>query len=206
MAGLPRQLDDDLIWAEYFAPARPAPALFLDRDGVMVEEVHYLHRAEDVRIIPGTVETIRWARNRGWHVVVVTNQAGIGRGRFTWPDYVAVHEHILALLESADAMVDAILACPFISDGVEPFSHPDHPCRKPNPGMLLKAAAELDIDLANSWIVGDKTADLEAGRNAGLAGGILVATGYGAAERERIGHLENVLTAASVADVPNILL
>jgi D-glycero-D-manno-heptose 1,7-bisphosphate phosphatase len=205
MADFPPQLDDDLIWAEFFTSPRHAPALFLDRDGVMIEDMHYLHDVEKVHFIPGLFDTIKWAKSRGWHVVAVTNQAGIGRGKFTWPEYVAVHEFILDELRKADAMVDAVMACPFIKDGIKPFSHPDHPARKPNPGMLLKAAAGLDIDLANSWIVGDKAADIKAGAKAGLAGGVLVSTGYGTEEKAKAESFANddynVRSTNTVADV-----
>ncbi len=209
MTALPPQLDADLIWAEYFGEARKAPALFLDRDGVIVEEVHYLHAVDKVSFIPGAFETIRWARAQGWHVVIITNQAGIGRGVFEWPDYVAVHDHILSELRAAEAPVDAVMACPFIADGVEPFAHPDHPARKPNPGMLLKAAAALHCDLSQSWIVGDKKSDIVAGQNANIAGGILVATGYGVDEEANVQELAKqnyqIIQATSIADVPSLI-
>ncbi len=209
MSTRPPQLGPDLVWAEYFAPPRPAPALFLDRDGVIVEEVHYLHRIEQTRLIPGAIDCIRAARAADWHVVVVTNQSGIGRGIFGWADYIQVHDHILADLSAAGAQVDAVIACPHAPGVPAPYGHDDHPARKPNPGMLLEAAAELEIDLARSWIVGDRADDIEAGRNAGLTGGVHVTTGFGPAERpDALAHRTadfQVLTASSIAEVPALI-
>ncbi len=208
MTDLPTQLDGDLVWAEFFGAARPAPALFLDRDGVIVEEVHYLHEVGKVRFVPGAADTIRWARSRNWHVVVVTNQSGIGRGIFDWSQYRAVHDHILAELNAAEAPVDAVMACPYIPNGAAPYGHPDHPDRKPNPGMLLKAAARLQIDLASSWIVGDRAGDIDAGRRAGLAGGIHVDTGHGPEDRDNALALAaefRVEIAPSIAEVPGVI-
>ncbi len=184
MSDPPVQVGDDLIWAEAFSAPRRAPALFLDRDGVIVEEVHYLHQAEKAKLIPGAAETIKLARARGLHVVVVTNHSGIGRGLYGWPEFIAVQARMLADLAALGASVDAVLACPFIAGGQPPYGHPDHPARKPNPGMLLAAADMLEIDLAASWIVGDRAGDIEAGRRAGLAGGLHVLTGHGPHDRQ----------------------
>ena len=175
---MPTFLDADDIWCQVFAERRGdgnRPALFLDRDGVIVEEVLYLHRVEDVALLPGAPEAIAAANRRGWLVVVVTNQAGIAHGYYGWKEFEAVQETILFCLGRLGARVDAVLACPH---------HPAHPARKPQPGMLLRAAEALSIDLARSWIVGDKASDLLAGRAAGLQGGILVMTGHGPAHRE----------------------
>lgn len=209
MTDLPAELDEDLIWRQRLAPPRAAPALFLDRDGVIVEEVHYLHQVEKTRLINGIVAAINFARARGWHVVVVTNQAGIGRGLFDWSAYREVHDHIIAALAALNVTFDAVLACPYTPTGIAPYVNGDHPARKPNPGMLLKAAEDLHIDLAQSWIVGDRAGDLLAGRNAGIAGGILVATGFGAEQRgeaEAVGTKDYpVHFAASIADIPGII-
>lgn len=166
------------------------PALFLDRDGVIVEEVDYLHRADDVRLIDGAAETIRACNQTHRPVVIVTNQSGVGRGYYGWEDFAAVQAHLLALLDAAGARVDMVLACAYHADALPPYDVPDHPWRKPNPGMLLAAADALDIDLARSWIVGDTAGDLMAGAAAGLAGGVHVLTGHGQTERETVMRLK----------------
>ncbi|MCG8543771.1 MAG: HAD family hydrolase [Alphaproteobacteria bacterium] len=162
------------------------PALFLDRDGVIVDEVDYLHRVADVRLIDGAAETIRACNQANLPVVIVTNQSGVGRGYYGWEDFAAVQAHLLGLLDAAGARVDMVLACAYHGDAQPPYAVADHPWRKPNPGMLLAAADALDIDLTRSWIVGDTASDLMAGAAAGLAGGVHVLTGHGAREREKV--------------------
>ncbi len=184
MTELPRHVGPDFVWAEWRSPARPAPALFLDRDGVIVEESGHLQSVDEIRLIPGVEQVIAEANRRSIHVVVVTNQSGICQGLFRWRDFELVQNHILEQLAVADAHVDAVLACPFHARGAGPYIHRDHPTRKPNPGMLLKAASALGIDLARSWIVGDRATDMAAGRNAGIAGALHVLTGAGAEERD----------------------
>jgi D-glycero-D-manno-heptose 1,7-bisphosphate phosphatase len=172
--------EDGLLWANRsndiaFAPG--LPALFLDRDGVIVEEVHFLSRPEDARLVPGAGPAIAAVNRAGFPVVVVTNQSGIGRRLFDWPEFVEVQAAINAQLAAAGARWDAVIAC-----GYDPPRNPgmaDHPWRKPGPGMLLEGKKMLDLDLARSWIVGDRVTDLHAGANAGIAGGWLVMTGYG---------------------------
>ncbi len=179
-----RHIDEDLIWAEWRSPRRPAPALFLDRDGVIIEDTGHLHKVHDIEMIPGVERVIAEANRRGVHVVVVTNQSGIGQGIFRWEDFAEVQSHILETLAGAAAHIDAVLACPFTYRSGGPYVHPDHPDRKPNPGMLLKAAEALHVDLARSWIIGDRATDMSAGRNAGIAGGLHVLTGAGREERD----------------------
>lgn len=148
----------------------------------MVEEVHFLHHPEDVRLVPGAAAVLAFARRQGIAVVLTTNQSGIARGLFGWEDFAATQGRLEALLAAEQAAFDMVLACPFHPEGNPPYRG-DHPCRKPRPGMLLRAAEGLGIDLARSWVVGDRARDLEAGRAAGCAGGLHVLSGYGAAER-----------------------
>ncbi len=174
------------LWCERLtvqASPRGAPALFLDRDGAVVEERDYLCRVEDVAMIAGAAAVIGAANARGLVVVMVTNQAGIGRGLYGWAEFAAVQRAICAALAAQGARLDAVYACPHHPQGKGAFAHPDHPARKPNPGMLLQAAADFALDLSRSWLVGDKAIDVEAAKRAGLAGALQVATGYGAAER-----------------------
>jgi D-glycero-D-manno-heptose 1,7-bisphosphate phosphatase len=154
------------------------PAVFLDRDGTLNEEIGYLHRAEDVALVPGAAQAVARLNARGIPVIVVTNQAGIGKGKYGWDDYHTVMARIAELLAAAGAHLDASYAAPHHPQAEGPYRHPDHPDRKPNPGMLLRAAGEHGLDLARSWMIGDKALDLEAGRNAGCRVA-LVRTGYG---------------------------
>ena len=154
------------------------PAVFIDLDGTLNEEVGYLHRPEDVVLVPGAAQALARLNAQGIPVLVVTNQAGIGKGKYGWDDFRAVMERIRALLAEAGAHMDGVYAAPHHAKGVGVYAHPDHPDRKPNPGMLLRAAEEHGIDLARSWMIGDKELDLGAGRNAGCRVA-LVRTGYG---------------------------
>jgi D-glycero-D-manno-heptose 1,7-bisphosphate phosphatase len=154
------------------------PAVFLDRDGTLNQEVGYLHRPEEVVLIPGCARALARLNARGVPVLVVTNQAGIGRGKFGWADFQAVMERIAFLLAAAGAHLDGVYAAPHHAKGLGDYAHPDHPDRKPNPGMLLRAAQEHGVDLSRSWMIGDKAIDLEAGRHAGCRVA-LVRTGYG---------------------------
>jgi len=167
--GVSREADPDLSWAD------GRPALFLDRDGVVVEDTDYLHCIADVAMIPGAAAFIREANSRAIPVVMLSNQAGIGRGYFGWPEFHTVQRFIAARLMDAGAKLNIVLACPH---------YPRHRDRKPEPGMFWKAAKMGRLDLRRSWVIGDKASDLEAGRAAGLAGGILVLTGHGLDHRE----------------------
>ncbi len=158
------------------------PCLFLDRDGVLIEDLGYVGRAEDVRPIPGAFAAVARARRAGLAVVVVTNQSGIGRGYYGEADYRRVQAEVEARLRAEGGGLDGAYHCPFHPEGQEPFRHPDHEDRKPNPGMLLRAARELGLDLGRSLMVGDKRGDLEAGARAGVGWVALVRTGEGTAE------------------------
>lgn len=185
---------EDGCWVQsrlLFEPSQLAPILFLDRDGVVVEEVNYLHRIEDVRFLSGVVELITLARAAGWRVALVTNQAGIGRGYYCWDEFAAVNEYILSALDHQGAFIDAVLAVPHHPEGLDVFRHPDHPMRKPNPGMLLAAGLILKGDFSRSIIVGDNTSDLLAGQRAGLRRGFAVLSGHGQRYREESEQLNS---------------
>jgi D-glycero-D-manno-heptose 1,7-bisphosphate phosphatase len=179
-----RPLNSQGIWCQILnRPARGRPALFLDRDGAVVEETGYLCRVEDVRVIPGAAKVIAAANKRCVPVVMVTNQSGIGRGYYGWPEFASVQAKIAALLAAEGARIDAVYACAHHPEACGPLAHPDHPARKPNSGMLLQAATDLALDLNPSWLVGDKADDIEAAKRAGIAGALQVATGHGDGER-----------------------
>jgi D-glycero-D-manno-heptose 1,7-bisphosphate phosphatase len=155
------------------------PAVFLDRDGTLNEEVDYLSDPDRLVMIPGAASAVARLNARGIPVVVVSNQSGIGRGKYGWQDFAAVMSRMGTLLALENARIDAVYASPHHEKGQGDYAVADHPDRKPNPGMLIRAAAEHDLDLAHSWMVGDKAIDLDAGRRAGCRVA-LVRTGYGA--------------------------
>lgn len=155
------------------------PAIFLDRDGTLNEEVDYLSDPDQLVLIPGAAAAVARLNALGIPVVVVTNQSGIGRGKYDWRDFAAVMARMEALLALEQAKVDAVYASPHHELGLGEYAVKDHPERKPNPGMLTRAAQEHGLDLSRSWMVGDKALDLEAGRRAGCRVA-LVRTGYGA--------------------------
>ena len=177
------------------------PALFLDRDGTLNEEVGYLCRPEDVVLFPGAARALARLNALGVPVLVVTNQAGIGRGMYGWDAFRAVSARIDQLLAEEGARLDGTYAAPHHPRGVAGYRHPDHPDRKPNPGMLLRAAREHGIDLSRSWMVGDKALDLEAGRRAGCRVA-LVRTGYG----DQVDPALADLVAADLAEAVELIL
>lgn len=183
---LPAEVGADQVWRELRHPPPQAglrPLLCLDRDGVVVEEVDYLCRIADVRLLDGAATLIRHARASGWGVALLTNQAGIARGYFGWPEFAAVNRHIVAALAAQGAEIDLVIATPHHPQGRAPFAHPDHPMRKPNPGMLTAACALLRGDARRSLMVGDKADDLRAAQRAGLSQGFHVLSGHGPRER-----------------------
>lgn len=180
--------------------AEPTPAVFLDRDGVIVEETNYLHRTADIRMIPGAARSIARLNQAGIPVVLITNQAGVGRGYYSWVEFETVQQSIAAAMRREGAHLDGVWACGYHPAGSGPFAK-DHCWRKPQPGMLTDAAECLGIDLARSWLVGDKISDLEAGIAGGLAGMILVRTGYGATHEPYLAGLTtHPLQRLAVAD------
>lgn len=151
-----------------------ARAIFVDRDGTLMDEVDYCRDPALVRAIPGAGDALRRGRRAGYKVILVTNQSGIGRGRLTVADFEAVQEELFRQLGAG--AIDAVYYCP---DAPGTASER----RKPAAGMLLDAARDHSLDLGASWMIGDKEADVEAGRRAG-ARTVLVRTGYGAAAGE----------------------
>lgn len=164
------------------AEARAAlrPAVFLDRDGTIIEDADYLADPDGVRLVPGAVDALRRLREAGYLLVVVTNQSGIARGLYTEADYHAVAARLDGILEEEGVPVDAVKHCPHHPDETGPCA-----CRKPAAGMYLEAAAELGIDPVRSWYVGDKVTDVLPARELG-GRGILVRTGYGAEQESEV--------------------
>jgi D-glycero-D-manno-heptose 1,7-bisphosphate phosphatase len=144
-------------------------ALFLDRDGVINHDTGYVHRAEDFSFLPGIFELVRYAgQELGWAVVVVTNQSGIGRGYFDEAAFSYLTEWMLARFAAEQAPVTRVYHCAHHpTHGIGSY-RAAHPWRKPEPGMLLQAASDLDLDLAGSAMIGDKLDDMVAARAAGV--------------------------------------
>ncbi len=161
-----------------------APAVFLDRDGTIIEEVGYLDRLERLALFPWTIDSVRLLNRAGLRVVVLTNQAGVARGIIDESFVHVAHAHLRERCAAGRARIDAFYYC---------AHHPDAPlaqyrrrcdCRKPAPGMARQAAADLDLDLARSFVVGDRWGDVAVASAVG-ATGLLVKTGYGASEAAR---------------------
>jgi len=144
-----------------------ARALFLDRDGTLVWPYHYPSRPEHLRLYPDLAPELAWFQARGWRLVVVTNQGGLARGYFDAAALERLHAHLRAVLAAEGVVLDAIYHCPHHPQGVVPALARACDCRKPAPGLLLRAAGELGLDLAGSWMIGDILDDIEAGHRAG---------------------------------------
>ena len=143
-------------------------SVFLDRDGVLVEDVHYLTRPDQLRLLPGVADAISKLQSR-FLIIVVTNQSAIARGLMTETDLLDIHAVLIGLLETDGAILDALYYCPHLPFAAVDAYHSRCICRKPGPGMLLKAAKDWNIDLSRSFMVGDMPRDSEAALAAGVA-------------------------------------
>ena len=156
-------------------PAAPTRAVFLDRDGTIVEDPGFLHEPAKVRLLPGAAEAIRRLNQAGWLVVTVSNQSGIARGLYDAAAYAAVQRRLVELLAQHGAHLDGAYFCPHHPDVSGPCD-----CRKPGVRLFRDAAAALDLDLTGSYWVGDRVSDIEPARALGADGrGLLVSTGRG---------------------------
>ncbi|MGY9005584.1 MAG: D-glycero-beta-D-manno-heptose 1,7-bisphosphate 7-phosphatase [Alphaproteobacteria bacterium] len=161
-------------------------AVFLDRDGVILEPIDYLHRLEDLKIIRDMDTAIASLNAQGIPVIVITNQSAVARGILTEAELSHLHQAMAKRLAQTGAHVDAIYYCPHHPDVGEPPYRMACACRKPLPGMILQAAKDLAIDLKTSAFVGDALSDMEAARNAGIGTSVLVLTGHGEKENARL--------------------
>lgn len=157
------------------------PAILLDRDGTVIEERDYLADPEGVVLLPGAAAALRRLSDAGYALVLVSNQSGIARGLFGEQDHARVHARLEELLAAHGVHLDGAYHCPHHPDFAAPCA-----CRKPAPGMFLRAASELGLDLRRSVLIGDRVRDVEAAAELG-ARGILVRTGYGAGEEAPAG-------------------
>lgn len=164
---------------------KQAKVIFLDRDGTMNEEVHYLHKPEDLKLLPGVGQAVRRFNEAGYQVVVVTNQAGVARGYYTEQDVIELHAYLNRMLKEEGAHVDAFYYCPHHPEhGIGPYKT-ECRCRKPGIGMFEQAeqAFKDGINKEESYMIGDKLLDVEAGHRYGVRS-VLVGTGYGGKIRE----------------------
>ncbi len=156
--------------------------LFFDRDGTLNTELDFVSRPEELHLIPNAARAIREANEFGVRVFIITNQSGIARGLFTETDLVAIHKRLISMLDHEGARVDAIYYCPHHPEyGQTPYKKACN-CRKPKPGMLRKAAKEFGIKLSESFVIGDRCIDMQAGKAASCKTA-MVLTGYGEVER-----------------------
>jgi D,D-heptose 1,7-bisphosphate phosphatase len=168
-----------------FAAPESRPAVFLDRDGTIIEQVHYLSDPDKVRLLPGAGASLRRLRDAGYALVAITNQSAIGRGMITVGQYEAVNAAMDRQLAAEGVALDGIYYCPECPTGDDrtAITHGD---RKPGPGMLLRASSDLGLDPAASWMVGDMISDVLAGINAGCKGSLMVQTGKALSEAEAV--------------------
>lgn len=165
-------------------PSAGQAAVFLDRDGTLIEDIGYLTRPSQMILFPWTVDAVRALNHAGFPVVVITNQSGIARGLLTEAVVHETHQHLSSMLEAGGAHIDAYYYCPHHPDGPLPAYAERCQCRKPGRALVDRAAADLNLDPARSFVVGDKWLDVGLARTIG-ARGILVRTGYGAEEEKR---------------------
>lgn len=163
------------------------PAVFLDRDGTMIHDPGYLSRREDLKWFSWTLDAIRLLNRAGFAVCVTTNQGGIGLGFYDEQFVLDLHKEMSATIEAAGGRVDGWYYCPHYPTAVIERLRVDCDCRKPKPGMIRQAEADLPLDLTRSYVVGDKAADMGLAAAVG-AKGVLVRTGYGEGELRRHGE------------------
>jgi len=158
-------------------------AVFIDRDGTISEEVGYINHPSRFRVFPYAAAAIKHLNDAGWLAIVVTNQAGVARGYFSEDMIQTVHAEMTKELENGGARLDAVYYCAHHPSVGEPPYRFDCDCRKPKPGLISRATRDFDIDLAGSWMVGDRYSDVELARNAGVQS-MFVLSGYGRGEWE----------------------
>jgi len=172
---------------------QPRPAAFIDRDGTLIRDVDYLSSTDDLEVFDFSRKALEMLRENDYLIIVVTNQSGIGRGFFDSQTVVAINAEMNQRLGD---LIDAFYFCPHLpDDGCE--------CRKPSAGLIRNAMNDLEIDIANSWTIGDKASDIELGMNAGTATA-LVLTGYGESELPGLGRMPDVVAADLLAAVNEI--
>ena len=182
------------------------PAIFLDRDGTMIEDVGYLDRLERLSLFPYTIDAIRLLTRGGYKVVVVTSQAGVAHGSVTEEFLEEAHGVITERVAEAGGRIDAFYYCPHHPHAAVERYRTECDCRKPKPGMILNAARDLSLDLARSFTIGDRWRDIEMGQTAGTKG-VLVETGYGKTEAShRPPHIAPVPVVSTLIEATSLIL
>ena len=164
-------------------------AIFLDRDDTLIEDPGYISNPDQVKLLDGAAEALIQLKALGYKLIVVSNQSGVARGIVTEKKLEKIHDRLKQLLIEKDAFLDRIYYCPYHPEGVVPKYRKESNCRKPNPGMLLRAVAEMDIDLEQSWCIGNSSRDIEAGKRAGCKT-ILIDVPYRQKSGSRLSKLE----------------
>jgi len=171
-------------------------ALFLDRDGVINKEKNYLYKVEEFEFIDGVFDTCKFFQDRGYELIIITNQAGIARGYYTEEDFHKLNDWMLEEFKKRGIKISKVYFCPH---------HPDFTgeceCRKPKPGMILQAQGEFGLDLSSSILVGDKESDIRVGKNAGVGLNVLVKSGHKIDEK----NTQADLVLKSIKDLKRVL-
>ena len=175
-------------------PSHPKPAIFIDRDGTIIHDADYLSSVDELELFDFAREALSMLREKGYLIIVISNQSGIGRGMF---DAAAVHAIHREINERLDGMIDAFYFCPHMPDD---GCH----CRKPAIGLLRQATEDFAIDIPNSWVIGDKHSDIELGFNAGIATALVI-TGYGETELPKLARMPDLVAAHVLAAARDIL-
>ncbi|MGB9612601.1 MAG: D-glycero-beta-D-manno-heptose 1,7-bisphosphate 7-phosphatase [Candidatus Margulisiibacteriota bacterium] len=179
-------------------------AVFLDRDGTIVEDVGYLNRPDQIKFIPGAIKAIKMLNQAGYKVVVISNQAGVAKGLITEDMLQTIDKVLHKFILNGGAHLDGVYYCPHHpEEGVYPYRQACE-CRKPHPGLIKRAHRDLNIDLSSSFMVGDKATDIEAGKNAGTKT-ILVLSGRGQEEKEKLKSKPDYITDNLLSAVKWIL-
>jgi D-glycero-D-manno-heptose 1,7-bisphosphate phosphatase len=160
----------------------PLKTIFLDRDGVINKEVNYLHEIDSFEFIDGIFEACKYFLNVGYEIIIITNQSGISRGYYNQDDYDILTKWMLERFKENDISILDIFHCPHSPED-------NCKCRKPKPGMIFAAKNKYDINLSQSWLIGDKETDIIAANNAGISNTILVKSGHKINERETISKI-----------------
>ncbi|HXQ70344.1 MAG TPA: HAD family hydrolase [Pyrinomonadaceae bacterium] len=184
------------------------PALFMDRDGTVSEEVGYVNHPSRFRVFPYSAEAIKLLNDNGWLAIIVTNQAGVARGYFAEDVIIQIHEQLRRDLDNASAKLDAIYYCAHHPSVGEPPYRLDCDCRKPKTGLIDRAASDFEINLERSWMVGDRYSDIELAMKAGLHSAFVL-SGYGRGEWEYqrgSWKLEPEVVADTLLDVARIII